>query len=234
MTNETYSGGFHIRTREARCADLVAAIPSLVERTVVIAQPLDHALILGSMQHISGEQQQRCEEAGFDVVTRRSGGGAVVVDPGCIFWVDLFIPAGDPLFMRDVRKSSFWVGDLWIDSLHLLGIDAAAMLAHRGPVIASRWSKQCCFLGLGPGEVQIGVQKVIGLSQRRSREGAWFFTLAYQRVDAERDAMLLAPTLDDRDHIAEDLRANVATLSVTHDQMRTAFLSALENMDSQQ
>jgi lipoate---protein ligase len=44
----------------------------------------------------------------------------------------------------------------------------------RGGLQHSRWSRRICFAGLGPGEVTIGERKLVGMAQRRTRQGALF------------------------------------------------------------
>jgi hypothetical protein len=50
-----------------------------------------------------------------------------------------------------------------------------------------------CFGGTGPGEVVVGGAKVVGLSQRRTRDGARFQCSVPLAWDAGRHAELLAP-----------------------------------------
>jgi lipoate-protein ligase A len=134
------------------------------------------ALVLGSAQHLDDVDAAAARRAGVEVVKRRSGGGAVLVGPGQVLWVDLFIPAGDPLWDRDVTRAGWWVGDAWAAALDSAGLGPAAVW--KSGMKASRWSARICFAGIGPGEVLIGEQKVVGLSQRRTRHGALFQTAA--------------------------------------------------------
>ena len=110
-----------------------------------------------------------CEATDVAVVRgadRRTGGAAVLVAPGDPVWVDVVVPRGDPLWHDDVGRAFWWLGDVW----------AAAVggVVHRGPMVRTQWSDAVCFAGLGPGEVTIDGRKVVGLSQRRTREGAMF------------------------------------------------------------
>ncbi|HEX2382259.1 MAG TPA: hypothetical protein VHI95_06460, partial [Acidimicrobiales bacterium] len=52
-------------------------------------------------------------------------------------------------------------------------------------------SGRACFAGLGPGEVTIGGRKAVGISQRRTRAGARFQCVAYERWDPSQLADLL-------------------------------------------
>ncbi|HVW31171.1 MAG TPA: hypothetical protein VHL53_01415, partial [Acidimicrobiia bacterium] len=64
-----------------------------------------------------------------------------------------------------------------------------------GALRTSAWSPRVCFAGLGPGEVTIAGRKVVGLAQRRTREGALFQCCALLRWEPQRLLALLA--LDD-------------------------------------
>jgi lipoate-protein ligase A len=104
------------------------------------------------------------------VVRRRSGGGAVLVEPGDVLWVDVVVPRHDALWDDDVGRAFHWLGDAWAATV---GPDGRAAV-HRGPLVTTRWSRAVCFAGLGPGEVTVDGRKVVGISQRRTRDGALF------------------------------------------------------------
>ena len=129
------------------------------------------ALVLGSAQPDDHVDRDAALRAGIDVVRRRSGGGAVLLVPGQVLWVDVVIPPGDPLWDDDVGRAFHWLGDAWATALTELGVDAAAW---HGPMRRSPLSDRVCFAGLGPGEVTVDGRKVVGLSQRRGRAGARF------------------------------------------------------------
>jgi lipoate-protein ligase A len=108
------------------------------------------------------------------VARRRSGGGAVLVTPDDPVWIDAWLPVADPLWRSDVARAFDWLGDVWVEALGRLGVPGLA--AHRGGYVScTRWSAVVCFGGVGAGEVVTGDgRKVVGLAQRRNREGAWF------------------------------------------------------------
>ncbi len=58
-------------------------------------------------------------------------------------------------------------------------------------MVCSAESGRACFAGLGPGEVTIGGRKAVGISQRRTRAGARFQCVAYERWDPGPLAALL-------------------------------------------
>jgi hypothetical protein len=96
----------------------------------------------------------------------------VLVGPGLVAWVDVFIPTGDPLWDDDVGRATWWLGQAWADALGTTGIGAVEV--RRGGLRRSPWSSRVCFAGTGPGEVTLEGRKIVGVSQRRTRLGALF------------------------------------------------------------
>lgn len=147
-------------------------VPDPAERAVWSFAVDGTALVLGSTQADAVVDRERAGAAGVAVVRRRSGGGAVLVEPGAVVWVDVVLPRGDPLWDDDVSRSALWVGDAWAAALAgLAGVDGHV---HRGPMTANRWSRLVCFAGLAAGEVTVAGRKVVGVSQRRTRAAARF------------------------------------------------------------
>jgi lipoate-protein ligase A len=147
-------------------------------RVLSVVRP---ALVLGSGQPESDVDREAAARLGVDVVRRRSGGGAVLVAPGEVIWVDLIIPAGDPLWDPDVGRAAWWVGATW--STALAAAVGAGPRVWQGGMRRSAWSTRVCFAGLGPGEVCLGAAKVVGVSQRRTRAAALFQSAALLRWD---------------------------------------------------
>ena len=140
-------------------------IPDRPERAVWVCDATGPALVLGSAQADATVDREACAAAGIDVVRRRSGGGAVLVVPGEVLWVDLVLPAGDPRWQHDVGRAFHWVGEAWAAALLDLGVEANV---HGGGLVRTAWSAEVCFAGLGPGEVTVAGRKVVGISQRRT------------------------------------------------------------------
>jgi lipoate-protein ligase A len=168
------------------------ALGELSGRLVRIHHPVSPAVVLGSAQPASHVNAFRAKAAGLDVVRRRSGGGAVLVRPDDVVWVDLFIPVGDPLWEVDVGRAMWWVGAAWAGALAAL--TTAPPRVWQGPLCRNEWSDRVCFAGLGPGEVTVDGRKVVGISQRRTRAGALFQTALLRRWDPE--ALLSVLELD--------------------------------------
>lgn len=132
-------------------------------------RPSAPAIVLGSRQDESVLDLEACRAAGLDVVRRRSGGGAVLVAPSSMLWIDLIVPRGVGSVPDDVRGSMTWVGERWADVLKPLA--DGELIVHDGGMQCSAWSDLVCFAGIGPGEIRIGERKLLGLSQRRTRHG---------------------------------------------------------------
>lgn len=181
-------------------------VPDPAERAVWVCDTIGPAAVLGSAQPDGRVDRAACAGAGVDVVRRRSGGGAVLVVPGEVLWVDLVLPAGDPLWHDDVGRAFHWVGEAWAAALTELGVGADV---HRGALVRSPWSREVCFAGLGPGEVTVGGHKVVGIAQRRTRGSARFQCAALGRWDPSALLALLALDPGER-AAAEDALAGVA------------------------
>lgn len=188
------------------------------------------ALVLGSTQlRQPGELaalEQRGRRSGFEVVRRRSGGGAVWLDAESQVWADVFIARDDPLWLDDVGRAFWWLGEVWVDALAQCGVSSAAI--HRGGLCTTRWSRQVCFAGLGSGEVTLPVPgpgpKVVGIAQRRTSEGALFQCSALLQWDP---APLVAALALPSEAIEELAPAATGLRGVTADALEASLLACL-------
>lgn len=182
------------------------------------------ALVLGSTQKDTLVDHRVAELFGVEVARRRSGGGAVLLLPGQVLWVDLTIARDDPLWSDDVAVSFHWLGEAWARALSSFRFEPEV---HTGAAVQNEWSRLVCFAGLGPGEVLIGGRKVVGISQRRTREGARFQCLVHRRWDPM--AMLGMLDLDDAERTAALLALGgiAAGLDVAPGDLLAALLPAL-------
>jgi len=189
-------------------------------RVVVVRRVTRSAVVLGSTQDEAVVDRRRAALAGVGVVRRRSGGGAVLVGPGDPWWIDLWIPRGDPLCVDDVGRAPEWVGECWVRALRALGAGGAGGLGvHRGPARRTAWSELVCFAGVGPGEVVVagggaggGPRKVVGIAQWRARQGALFHCAAYRRWDPTALADLLVVPSAERDSLTRSLGVSAVGL----------------------
>ncbi len=151
------------------------------------------ALVLGSTQRDDVVDVAACRALGVDVVRRRSGGGAVLLEPGAVAWVDVILPRDGDGWSDDVHGPMVWLGGhLAASFTEVLGADAP-LAVHDGALRATEWSRLVCFDGLGPGEVTLGGSKLVGISQRRTRGWARLQCAWYVRNDPADLARLLAP-----------------------------------------
>ena len=141
------------------------------------------ALVLGSGQRRRQvADEAACAAAGVEIVHRRSGGGAVLLEPGHVVWFDVVVPAahlhaagaGD-----DVAASMVWLGWRVAGALAELGVTGVDV--HRGAMACSAWCPLVCFAGVGPGEVLRDGLKLVGISQRRTRAGSRFQCAVHTR-----------------------------------------------------
>lgn len=168
--------------RRGRVAELHAIDP-FAEREVAGPEIwwcdiTDAAIVLGSRQHPGLLDREAVDRAGLTIADRRSGGGAVVLRPDDVVWVDLVLPHG--VAPDDVRGSMVWVGERWRAAIEPIA-DGREIDVHRGGMICTSWSNLVCFAGLGPGEVLADGVKLVGLSQRRTRHGLRVQGLVHRR-----------------------------------------------------
>ena len=142
--------------------------------------------------------------------------------PGEQVWLDLEIPASDSLWSDDVGRAMWWVGELWQGALAAFVSQSAV---HRGRLLSTPWSPDVCFAGVGPGEVLVGDAKLVGISQRRTREAARFQTMVHLRWRPDVVAALVAdgPTI-------EDLRPLVATCPAPAADITAAVTASLHRL----
>lgn len=186
-----------VTTRTATVAELHALDP-FADRVVAspevwVCEPTDSAIVLGSRQTHDIVDADVCRDAGLEIVRRRSGGGAVLLRPDAVVWIDLVLPHG--VAPDDVRGSMVWIGERWGGVLESL--TGGRVEVHRGGMVCTPWSDLVCFAGVGPGEVLVDGRKFLGLSQRRNRHGIRVQGTLYRRpVTGEIPPLLVGPTPD--------------------------------------
>ena len=198
-------------------------------RRVVVCQPTSAAVVLGSAQPTDSIDEDAARTRGLPVVRRRSGGGAVVVEPGHLLWAEVVVPAGDPMWEDDLGRSFLWLGRAWAEALERCGVAGAEV--HTGPMERTRWSPALCFAGIGPGEVLVGGRKVVGLSQRRRREGAVYQCAVLLAWDpAVSAALVRVDTPAQTEEISRALTAAAASVPLEEATLASALLSALASV----
>ena len=190
----TSSGGWDVRRvlGDAGCLHH-RPVPDPARRLVWVFEAVRPALVLGSTQSDELVDVEVARAFDVAVVRRRSGGGAVLVVPGNTVWIDVIVPAGDPLWDDDVARAALWLGKTWQATLDELGM--AGTEVHHGPLACGPLGRLVCFATVGAGEVTLGGRKVVGVSQRRTRQAARFQSALYRQWDPSPLARLLR--LDD-------------------------------------
>ena len=149
--------------------------------------------MFGSTQRALADVSERRACGRVEVVRRRSGGGAVLLEPEDPVWVDLWVPRGDSLWESDVTRSALWLGRSWVRALRRVGIEGAQVYSDRF-TRSSRGTiaDEVCFGSLAPGEVVVSGRKLVGISQWRSREGSLFSCALYLHWDPRAIVSIIA------------------------------------------
>jgi lipoate---protein ligase len=177
------AGRFRVRRWQGSAAELHALDwPDPLVPTVWRLEVDRPTLVLGSTQRVADVDPSLLERLGVALATRRSGGGAVLVEPGNGVWIDVLVPRHDPVWVDDVGRSFDWLGRAWVEALATLGLEAQV---HAGAPDRGSLAATVCFAGLGSGEVTVGGAKAVGLSQRRTRAGARLQCTCYRRWHPE-------------------------------------------------
>jgi lipoate-protein ligase A len=209
----------NISAGEQHGRDLVA------ERAVWDVRITQKAMVLGSRQDGSLLNGELCSRDGIEVVRRRSGGGIVFLSPGEHVWLDVIVPRGDVLWSDDVAQASWWLGDVWVQTLNALGENNVSV--HRESLSSDAWGDLMCFAGVGPGEVvqrnDEEMSKLVGISQRRTRDYARFQCTIYTKWNPHDVEMYVVNTPGNLSEIAH----RVATVQASQQAIVDTFVSHL-------
>ena len=209
----------HISAGEQHGRDLVP------ERAVWDVRVTRTAMVLGSRQDETLLNIDQCGRNDVDVVRRRSGGGIVFLAPGEHVWLDVVVPRGDELWSHDVARASWWLGDVWVQTLQSLGMNN--MSVYRHSLSSDAWGDLLCFAGVGPGEVvqqrDEALSKVVGISQRRTRDYARFQCTIYTKWNPHDVEMYVRNTPGNLNEIVH----RVATVQADQQAIVDTFVSHL-------
>lgn len=212
---------WRVSRRSGTAVELHALVPSADDgRTMFVMDVAGPAVVFGSTQSGALADESVAVAAGVEIASRRSGGGAVWLAPEDSVWIDLVVSRGDPLWHDDVAKSMWWVGEAWCAALTAL--DICGLSIHRGSLVTSPWSRLICFDGLGPGEVCRDGAKLVGISQRRTRDLARFQCVLYRAYDP---SVMLSVLRDPRPEV--DALRPVATIDASASAVVDSLSGAL-------
>ena len=203
-------GSWAIKRSVGSVADRHLTLPTFESRQMIIHEIDKPTMVFGTAQkNMSLETDIQC-----DYVYRKSGGGAVFLEPGRVLWVDFVIPREDPLWCNDIRRSSLWLGEVWVNAMKAIGLQGEV---HNKETQKTELSRLICFAGLATGEVTVSGKKTVGISQRRTREGAWFQCAALFSWPAKRIADLLQ--IEPKKKIVDDLMRLAAPIEADPDEL---------------
>jgi lipoate-protein ligase A len=220
------------RIRSGPAGELLASPLEPQVRSVAVCSYSDTALILGSAQPLDTIDRGEADALGAALLRRRSGGGAVLVVPGELLWVEVTLPRSDPLWEEDVGRSALWLGRVWARAIEEAA-GGPAPTVHSGAMLRSALSPRVCFAGVAAGEVLAGAggPKQVGIAQRRTREGALFQCAALLEWDAAATARLLVGSAEDKAAAERELEGCAEAVGADGDDLAGAFLAALEAVD---
>ena len=224
-------GRFSVDLRSGAPRELLV-VPSVSSPTAFACEPTSGALVLGSTQHDSAIDRRRCAAAGLDVLRRRSGGAAVIVRPGAQVWIDVFVPRDDRRYDDDIQASFAFLGSAWRAAFaEVFPATPGRLEVHTGAVKRTSWSRVLCFAGLGAGEVTLQGHKVVGISQRRDRSGAWFHSMAMLQFDPGELPALLGLVGDELDEATAVAASRAVAVPGGPDAGSRLLAAVLDNLD---
>ena len=192
------------------------------ERSVWNVDITTPAIVLGSRQTEAELNLDACVNEHVEIVRRRSGGGMVFLSPGKQMWLDVVIPKDDRLWIDDVGRAAWWLGDVWLAAIESLATARKIHAhVHRQDLVRGNYGDRVCFSGAGPGEVMMlndagNPAKIVGISQRRTRDLARFqctMYLQWETVLSQQFGRLLSNPNDGRAELQSNLEHSVMPLS---------------------
>jgi lipoate-protein ligase A len=183
-------------------------------------------VILGSTQSVDDVNQNSADESGVLVSRRRSGGGAVFVHPSDTVWIDITISRSDPLWKDDVAQSMLWLGDFFVEALS----PWVQANVYRDSFSTGIDGRIVCFASSSPGEVFVVANKLVGISQRRGREGARFQCVLNRHWRPSEWSQIFA-SLDVRSRVAD---IPVATIDIPASSIVNALCERLSGLSGEE
>lgn len=169
---------------------------------------------------------QRCRELGVEVLERRAGGGAVLLDEGMLC-AAVCVPLPDARVGVDLTESYGWLGEQLASGLRECGVrrarrvevaeartDVMRLKAGDDPLLRT------CFGALSPHEVVAdGGRKLVGLAQVRRRHAALFQIGILLRDQSPLADLLRMPDEKAREHLRASLRQRTVGLADIYERV---------------
>jgi lipoyl(octanoyl) transferase len=179
----------------------------------------------------------RCQAAGVEVLPRRAGGGALLLDEHMLCGA-ICMPLPSPSLSADLTESYRWLGECIVGLLHDAGVSGArrvevaearadvAELRARGDTLA-KLLLASCFGALSPHEVVVGSAKIAGLAQVRRRRAALFQIGILLHDQAGLAEYLKVPVGADRAALAHELGVRTAGVDRITGRSASAVAAAI-------
>ena len=214
------------------------------ERSVWNVDITSPAIVLGSRQTEAELDLDACANDHVEIVRRRSGGGMVFLSPGKQMWLDVVIPKDDRLWIDDVGRAAWWLGDVWLAAIEsLVTARKTNAYVHRQDLVRGKYGDRVCFSGAGPGEVMTlddagNPAKIVGISQRRTGDLARFQCTMYLQWEpalSQHFGRLLSDPNDGRAELQSNLEHSVMPLNqlasrLTASDVLAAFMAQINRV----
>lgn len=145
--------------------------PAFSDHThVALLRPTMKCVVFGSSQReLASRSHAALVREGYESAVRDSGGGAVVVGPGMQLWFGVYERySADVLTRPSISSSLISLGRRVQEGLRALGAPAGEVVTT--PTPRSQVDALICFAGTSYGEILVDGGKLVGISQRRTRD----------------------------------------------------------------
>jgi lipoate---protein ligase len=178
---------------------------------------------------------ERCRAAGVEVLERRAGGGALLLDRHMLCGA-VCVPIAS--VASDVTESYRWLGDELVGRLRALGFSGAqrveideartdvAAVRTRDDAVA-RVVGSTCYGVLSPHEVVVGTKKLVGLAQVRRRHAALFVFGVLLRNQSQLAEYLQVPDEATRHQLRRELMDRTVGLAELTSRSASAVAEAI-------
>ncbi len=189
--------------------------------TAALNQIATDALVLGSSQTTDLIDQKRANDDSIEIAKRRTGGGIVFIDKRQDAWLDIYVPSDAPFLSPKIENSFDWLGLIWLEALKATAPEVGFRLLKSKPTNPASLAGSLCFNSMGFGEIALGPSKVVGISQRRSRDYSKFQCLYCPSGGLTRVSKYLTskPSLISAQHDVDLLPSASAVVEVFMDQL---------------